>query len=106
MWPFDSKSAEIERRLGWIEYDIRALKRLMTQLLDVERTQMADLSNLTREVSEIGDVVNSAIALLGQLADMIRNAGPDQAALDDLANSLDAKANELAAAVTANTPAA
>ncbi len=68
---------------------------------------MADgLDNVTREVSEIGDVVDSAVALINGLAGEIRDAAGDEDALNELANRLDSKASELAAAVAANTPVA
>ena len=65
----------------------------------------AELDRLTTEVAETGQVVDSAITLLSQLSDLIRQNATDPAALNQLANDLDAKQNELAAAVAANTPA-
>ena len=64
----------------------------------------AELDRLTTEVSETKTVVDSAIALLGQLAQLIRDAASDPAAINALADELDAKSNELAEAVAANTP--
>lgn len=67
---------------------------------------MADLSALTREVQENGEVAASAVALINGLAQQIRDAAGDQAALDALAADLDAQAGPLADAVAANTPGA
>lgn len=67
---------------------------------------MADLSRVQAEVAETGTAVGSAITLLENLAQMIRDNATDQAALEDIANSLDAQGTALAEAVVANTPAA
>lgn len=66
---------------------------------------MADLTRLTAEVTETTTAIDSAIVLLGQLADLIRANATDPAALDALADQLDTEGNALAAAVVANTPA-
>ena len=67
---------------------------------------VGSLDRITAEVSEISTVADSAIALLASLAQLLRDAATDPAAINALADQLDAKGNELAAAVTANTPAA
>lgn len=74
--------------------------------IDQRTLHMAtDLSRITSEVTEIGTAVDSAVALLGELAQLIRDNATDPAALNALADTLDSKGNELAAAVVANTPA-
>ncbi len=65
----------------------------------------AQLETLTQEVAEIGTVVDSAIVLINGLSAQIVALKDDPAALEALAAQLDAKAGELAAAVTANTEA-
>jgi len=65
---------------------------------------MADLSTIKAEVSELHDVVQSAVTLINGLADEIRNLEPTQEAIDALAAQIDAQAQELAAAVADNTP--
>lgn len=67
---------------------------------------MAQLDDLVREVSEISGSADSAIALLKGLKDRLDAAGTDPVKLAELSQQLDAKGNELAAAVAANTPAA
>jgi len=64
----------------------------------------AQLDTLTQEVTEMSTVVDSAIVLINGLAAQIVELKDDPAALQALADSLDAKANSLAAAVAANTP--
>lgn len=65
-----------------------------------------ELARLQTEVAEMVGAVDSAIALIGGLAQQIRDlvAAGDPAALTALADELDMKANALAAAVVENTP--
>lgn len=78
---------------------------LLTRI-DQRITQMSsDLTRITTEVSEMSSVVDSAVALLGDLSQRIRDNASDPVALNALADTLDAKSNALAAAVAANTPA-
>lgn len=87
---------EVLARLDAIAASINGLTGKVT-------TMSAELDRLTTEVTEMSGVVDSAVALIGGLADQIRQLQTDPAALAALADSLDAKANELAAAVAANT---
>lgn len=64
----------------------------------------AELDRLSTEVAENATVIDSAVTLINGLAQQIRDLKDDPAALTALADSLDSKSNELAAAVTANTP--
>lgn len=63
----------------------------------------AELDRLTTEVTETKTAVDSAITLIVGLAERIRELQNDPAALTALADELDAKQAELAAAVSANT---
>ena len=65
----------------------------------------AAMDRLTSEVSETSTAVDSVLALVEGLAQQIRDASGDPAALNRLADELDAKQAAIAAAVTANTPA-
>lgn len=64
------------------------------------------LNRLTTEVAEARSASQSAKALIAGLAQQIRDAATDPAALNALADDLDSSTNELSAAVTENTPAA
>lgn len=66
---------------------------------------MANLDRITSEVRQTGDAVQGAITLLGDLAQRIRENATDEAALNDLADTLDQQGTALAEAVVANTPA-
>lgn len=65
----------------------------------------AQLDRLTAEVAEAKSVSESAVALLGGLAQQIRDMKEDPAALAALADELDASTNALGEAVAANTVA-
>lgn len=64
------------------------------------------LENLQREVAETNTVIDSAVAFIvgikQELLDAIASGNPQ--ALQTLADNLDAKQNELAAALVRNTP--
>lgn len=66
---------------------------------------MANLDQIRAEVEENGSVTQSAITLIGGLAQQIRDLSTDPAALQALADQLDSQNSALAAAVAANTPA-
>jgi len=65
-----------------------------------------DLTRLTAAVERDKTVNESAVTLLTQLSQMIRDNANDPAALNALADQLDAQQQALADAVVANTPAA
>lgn len=67
---------------------------------------MAALDDLKREVEETKTVQASAVTLITEIAQKLRDAiaAGDPAALTALAADLDASATTLADAVTANTP--
>jgi ABC-type transporter Mla subunit MlaD len=104
---------EINRKL---DHQHELLHRLIERQADEqallhnveERTiaMSAETERLTASVASLTTVEQSAVTLLGQLAQLVRDNATDPAALNALADSIDADANDLASAVTANTPAA
>lgn len=66
---------------------------------------MAELDRLRTEVAETTTVAQSAITLLRGLKAKLDAAIGNDAALKALADELDAKTNELSAAIVENTPA-
>lgn len=71
---------------------------------------MADFTAMQAEVERNRSVVGSAVALINGIAAkidaaVVANDASDNTALTDLANSLRADSDSLAAAVSANTPA-
>lgn len=63
------------------------------------------LDRLTAEVAETKTIAASAVALIRGLAQQIRDNATDPAALNALADELDATQADLGAAVAENTPA-
>jgi len=83
---------------------LRAIDARVTILLRKVGELMAALDELRREVEETQGVVDSAIVLLGDLSQYIRDNVGNQAALLELAADLDSKQVELADAIAANQP--
>jgi hypothetical protein len=79
---------------------------LLRQLTTQGETVMADLTELQAAVTAEGTVVASAVTLLNQLAQMVRDAGTDPVALAELADQIETQSADLAAAVEASTPPA
>jgi len=88
----------------WVIKKLNKIIRKLDQITDKENEMSEELDLLTVEVAEIATVVDSAIVLLNGLAQQLLDIRDDPAAIEALALELDAKANELAAAVVANTP--
>lgn len=65
-----------------------------------------DLTRLEEAVKRDATVNQSAITLLGNLSDELRKVANDPAAVNALADQLDANQKALADAVVANTPGA
>jgi len=65
-----------------------------------------DLARITAAVERDETVNQSAITLLTQLSQLIRDNAEDPAALNALADRLDAQQQALADAIVANTPVA
>lgn len=63
-----------------------------------------ELDQLTEEVSQTTTIMGSAVTLLQGLKKKLDEAGTDKAKLKALSDDLDASQNDLAAAITANTP--
>jgi peptidoglycan hydrolase CwlO-like protein len=88
---------------------LEMLEHLHRHLLRIdERTNnmSAATDRLTASVAALTSAEKSAVALLGQLAQLIRDNAEDPAALNKIADDIDADTTEIAAAVVANTPAA
>jgi hypothetical protein len=99
-------------QLDRIEGTINRLLQTVTSLPVLVRTTLSEVLNmaisfdaLTQKVTELETAQQSAIQLLGDLSTIIRNTEPTTAAINALADRLDADKTELAAAVVANTPA-
>lgn len=95
-----------DRQQNRIEHKIDAALEHLIEARKEIATMSPKIQKLTQEVAEMKEVNTSAITLITGLAQQIRESKDDADALDKLAGDLDAQAKSLAAAVTANTPAA
>ncbi len=77
---------------------------LLRPLIKETRHMTAALDRLTASVEKNTSITASAVALISTIASEIRNNVDDSDALNGLADKLDARSAELAAAVAANTP--
>ena len=93
---FSRRSARVERKVDLI----------LKLLLEGMNIMSAELDALSAQVAASATVEASAITLIQGLAAQIAAAGTDPAKLSALTASLNASATALAAAVSANTPAA
>lgn len=78
-------------------------------ILKREATMAVDVSKIQADVAAQTTVTQSAVALLQQLTDALKNIPPStdpqtQAAIDALAQSIEANTASLADAITKNTP--
>jgi uncharacterized coiled-coil DUF342 family protein len=85
-------------------------KKFMREMLATQQTiiqklnKMADKFDvLTQEVTELGNVVDSAVTLLGSIADQVEEAKDDPEQIQEIVNNIRSKKDSLAAAVAANT---
>lgn len=90
---------------GIVQLATRAIAGIEKLLREI-KIMAGELDRLATEVSETTTVVGSAVALLNTLGDLIRQNVNDPARLTALADELDQKQAELAAAIAANTLAA
>jgi len=74
--------------------------------IEIEGTEVmsAQLDQLASEVERVRSVQQSAVTLIQGLAQKLQDAGTDPAQVQALADELRASADQLAAAVSANTP--
>lgn len=82
--------------------DTGALAEILKEL----RTMSAQLDALQAAVTAEDTVIDSAVTLIQGIPALIAAAGTDPVALKTLTDDITAKSQALAAAVTANTPAA
>lgn len=94
----------IEKRIARIEFNTEAILRLLALNFHFQGKIMQALDALQAAVAAEDTVIDSAVALINGIPALI--AGVDPAALAALQADITAKATALAAAVTANTPAA
>jgi DNA repair ATPase RecN len=83
-----------------------AIIRRLDSLEKKEEAMSKELDILAAQVAANTDLVESAIVLLNQLADLLKQYANDPAKILALADELQKRDDELAAALQDNTPAA
>jgi hypothetical protein len=101
-----STMRRLEMKVDGLGLTMHAILIQQLALNRKETAIMATLQDIEGEVGNLDTVEDSAIALIQGLADQIKNLQPNQAAIDQLYADVIARKEKLAAAVTANTPAA
>ncbi len=90
--------------LGVLQVVLYRMNRI--DLEKMERKIMVTLDDIVADVTEEKSVIQGAVTLLGQLSQMIKDAGTDPVKLQAVKDLIDSNKADLAAAVVANTPAA
>jgi chromosome segregation ATPase len=98
--------ATVMEALLHFEEHVLKLESVCTRTLRKVNKMASDLDRIETEVSEMSDAVEGAVRLLSDLSSLIRDNVNDPARLKKIADDLDAKQQELAEAILANTPAA
>jgi hypothetical protein len=93
-------------QLDRIEGKLDAVLLMLTTIIHTGGKTMSALSDLQDQVTANENLEESAVQLIVGLASQIASASTDPVALAKLTASLAATANDLAKAITANTPAA
>lgn len=96
----------LHTKLDLIIEQNNALLRKSNSIIHQQRNEMVNLDALTAQLEAETNAVTAAVNLITTLADEIRAASGDQAAVNALAEQFAAQAKTLADAVAANTPAA
>lgn len=94
---------------GLSEQITRLRNELVARLNALQKGElliMADLSQIETDVTAQTSVVDSAVTLLGSIAQQLKDAGNDPVKLAALHEHLIANTAALAAAILVNTPAA
>jgi chromosome segregation ATPase len=99
-----------KRMIVWfrrqILHRLQSIDSKLDLLLQRERRIEMTLEELKAKVAEATTVEEGAITLLGQLSADLKAAKTDPAAIQAIADSIDAEKAKLADALTANTPSA
>lgn len=100
-WPTSARPPTGDK----LDHIIRQNDLILASLNFMERQMSAELDAVKAAVQKNTDAENSAITLLQRLSQLITDNINDKPALQQLAADINAQADALAAAVTANTPA-
>ncbi|MER9336035.1 hypothetical protein NKJ06_18930 [Mesorhizobium sp. M0293] len=96
----------LSRQHDDVMQSLEHIHRLLHTLLERTHHMSAVTDRLAASVANLTSAQQSAVTLLSQLSQLIRDNAEDPTALNKIADDIDADTASLAAAVVANTPAA
>lgn len=96
----------IQKRLDRLDLQDRKQDALLTAIIAQGELMSQEMDTLEAQVTQTLTVEQSAITLIQGIADKLADAAGDRTKSLALASQLKTSADALAAAVTANTPAA
>jgi len=108
MWT-DQNTRDLKRWLEKFDRKLNTIMDALTAIIKQETETMATLADLQAQVAAVGDAEDAAVALITGLAKQIQdliNSGASPEQFQALVDQLKQHTDPLAAAVTANTPAA
>ena len=94
------------QQLDRIEASLKKLENLLFAIATTEKEEAMTLAQLKVQVEKNTAIEESAVSLINGIAQQLKNAANDPAAIQALADELTQSGTDLAAAITANTPAA
>lgn len=97
---------DVMASLSRIELRLNQHGSLLAALVTGDQIMSSQLDALTSQVAQVETVEQSAVTLIKGLADQLKAISNDPVAILALADRLHTSSDALAAAVTANTPAA
>jgi chromosome segregation ATPase len=111
MWPFAailSLLQQLKTQFASFEKQLTQMSGQIDTLIQKDSAMSAALDALTAQVTQNTTVEGSAVTLIQNIAAQLQAAlnNNDDAALQNLTTELNTSATALAAAITANTPAA
>jgi cell division septum initiation protein DivIVA len=96
----------VHQRDGSVDAKLDTIIGLLGTVLQKEDQMSKELDDLTVQVQANADVEASAVTLIQGIAAQLAAASQDPVKIKALSSQLSASATSLAAAITANTPAA
>lgn len=98
--------AKLDDAIALLHLKLDRVQNSLENLAIGDLIMSAELDAITIQVTANTDAEASAVILLANISQLLRDAGTDGAKLTALATNLETSRSALAAAIVANTPAA
>jgi len=89
-----------------LEEELKEIKSLLNRIIEQGEIMAGEVAKLEQDVADQTTVIQSAITLLNNIGQLLRDAGTDPVKLLALSTAIESNSTALAAAVAANTPGA